>query len=345
MTATLDRSMALAYVAALTGNPCSTVTLQLKREAGGDDMRPTILHYSFDDDRLWQHIVWENTHGSGIWVMVNAGDLKGRRAANVTKARAVFVDDDKGALAPDAAQLANCRPSFSVGSKRGHHHYWLLSDGEALDRFSWAQSILASHFGTDAAVKDLCRVMRLPGTLHMKDRSAPFLVTFVAGSNLRYRIDDVVSAYPAATSKNPPRRATHKRGVPRSATPHKEAAALLGIVRRHCVLRWASVCPSDVSRETWRGIATNLVCAASGHPDLVEAAFAVFDALSAADSARYRPGETRRTWDGAIDSAGAVGPMTFRHMIDHGLPQVLATSGATSIIHAARLSLVARRRR
>jgi hypothetical protein len=337
--------MALAYVAALTGDPCSTVTLQLKREAGDDDLRLAIHHYSFDEDRLWEHIVWENTHGVGVWVMVNKGDLKGRRASNVQKARAVFIDDDNGQLPPGAPQLAKCPPSFSVQSKRGHHHYWLLVDGEALDRFSWAQSVLASHFGTDPAVKDLCRVMRLPGTLHVKDRSAPFLVTFVAGSNQRYRIDDVVAAYPAAESEAPSQRAAGAKRALRSQTPHKEAAALLGIVRRHRVLRWAAACPADVSRETWRGIATNLVCAASGHAALLDAAFVAFDTISAADGARYRPGETRRTWDGAVDSAMSAGPMTFRHMIAHGLPEALATPGATSIIHAARIAFAARSRR
>ena len=41
-----------------------------------------------------------NGNGAAVWVMINAGDGKGRRAENVTRVRAVFADLDGAPLQP-----------------------------------------------------------------------------------------------------------------------------------------------------------------------------------------------------------------------------------------------------
>ena len=43
-----------------------------------------------------------------------------------------------------------------------------------------------------------------------------------------------------------------------------------------------------------------------------------------------------------IDSVRTVGPMTFAHMAANGMPEEHWSAGATTLIHAARLSLRAR---
>ena len=344
---TPDRMMALRFLLALTGREDSTVTWQLKRDTPGDNLRLQVHHWDIVTDGLWNWLVGENLLGIAVYIMVNGGDLKGRKGANVVFLRALFVDDDKSELPPDSPRLQALPPSFSVKSKRGWHHYWLLVDGEELGRFQRAQQTLAAHLGTDRAVTDLSRVMRVPGFLHVKDRADPFLVTLAPGTGVRHTIDDVVAAYPlpASVRLRPARTPkVRQQGAHTAQPPRGEALALLAAIRQHAVFLWAEASPDEVSYEVWRGLGSNLACAACGHADLLEVAWNVFDEVSATDDRRYRPAATRTAWNGAVESAAAFGPMTFRHMVDNGLPESLVTSGASSIVHAARMLGAPRRR-
>lgn len=119
-----------------------------------------------------------NDAGAGIFVMVNAGDgvvhtgaRTCRTAANVVRVRALFVDLDGAPVAPVLA--APDVPDCIVQSSPGRWHaYWIVCDCPPSE-FSRAQLALAAKFGGDVAVKDLPRVMRLPGFVHRK--SEPFV--------------------------------------------------------------------------------------------------------------------------------------------------------------------------
>lgn len=107
-----------------------------------------------------------NRQGAGVFVMVNQGDLKGRKEANVQKVRAVFVDLDGAPLEP-VLQCA-APPHAVVETSPGRYHvYWRLSDC-GLQQFRTLQQALAARFGGDPSVNDLPRVMRLPGFYHRK---------------------------------------------------------------------------------------------------------------------------------------------------------------------------------
>jgi len=112
-----------------------------------------------------------NNQGAGIFVMVNRGDGQGRRTENVTGVRAVFVDLDQVPLSVlDSAPLP---PHLVVeSSPRRYHAYWVV-EGLSLKQFGPIQASLARRFGGDPTVKDLPRVMRLPGFYHRK--GVPFL--------------------------------------------------------------------------------------------------------------------------------------------------------------------------
>lgn len=112
-----------------------------------------------------------NAQGAGVFVMVNEGDQKGRKKENVIRARALFVDLDGSPLAP--VVHAAVKPHLVVESSPGRYHaYWLVKDC-ALDQFPQLQAALAEKFGGDPTVKDLPRVMRLPGFFHQKGE--PFM--------------------------------------------------------------------------------------------------------------------------------------------------------------------------
>lgn len=118
-----------------------------------------------------------NMLGGGVFLMVNRGDgivREGaktcRTIANVQSVRAVFVDLDGSPLDP---VLAHPKPPHAVieSSPGKWHCYWKINDCH-LNNFTRVQLALAKQFDGDPAVKDLPRVMRMPGFWHQK--STPF---------------------------------------------------------------------------------------------------------------------------------------------------------------------------
>ena len=89
------------------------------------------------------------------------------------KVRALFVDFDGAPLEP--VLQCGMPPQIAVDSSPGRYHaYWLVSDCPLQD-FTRIQVALAEKFGGDPSVKDLPRVMRLPGFCHRK--AEPVLTT------------------------------------------------------------------------------------------------------------------------------------------------------------------------
>ena len=127
-----------------------------------------------------------NAKGAGVYVTVNATDGKGRKAANITAVRALFVDFD----APDDDRVARLLglpipPTVIVESSQGKHHAYWVVDGIALDEFSVYQKQLIAYFTAqgdtpDKAVHDLPRVMRLDGFIHAKVKNGVASPAFVS---------------------------------------------------------------------------------------------------------------------------------------------------------------------
>ena len=138
-----------------------------KRKQG---VRAKVLHGS-----LRQHAE-ELTHlqqaGAGVFVMVNAGNgiihpgkQTCRCTENVVRVRALWIDLDGSPLEP---VLAAHHPDIVVeSSPERWHGYWLTNDCP-LDQFSDCQLRIATKFKGDPAIKDLPRVMRVPGFWHQK---------------------------------------------------------------------------------------------------------------------------------------------------------------------------------
>src|SRR5512139_3113467 len=112
--------------------------------------------------------------GAGVFTMINEGDLLGRKASNVIRVRALFVDLDGAPLEPI---VLDGGPHCVVESSPGRYHaYWKVKDCP-LEQFSALQRALAKRFGGDTRVNDRSRVMRVPGFLHLKGE--PFLTRIV----------------------------------------------------------------------------------------------------------------------------------------------------------------------
>lgn len=121
--------------------------------------------------------------GLGVFFTPNETDGHGRKTENITRVRAVFGDFDKEVRQSIRKLKKNkLSPHLIVRTSKGRFHiYWLVRDLE-LKQFKKFQQAIACNFGGDPAVCDLPRLMRLPGSLHLK--SNPYLVTAKISSNI-----------------------------------------------------------------------------------------------------------------------------------------------------------------
>ena len=120
--------------------------------------------------------------GFGAFITINETDGSGqRRRGNIIRARALFADADGAeqvARSREYIRTTNMRPTMVVKTSPNRaHFYWCRSD-IPLDKFTPLQTALRDRLGTDN-VTDLPRVMRLPGSLHLKNPATPHLVTLL----------------------------------------------------------------------------------------------------------------------------------------------------------------------
>ena len=159
---TADLVAAARFLTRLTdGEP---ITFQTFTDQGDERNLARILHGTLADHGNALQAL--NQAGAGVFLMVNAGDGLGRKAENVVRVRALFADLDGAPLAPVLA--AQPEPHLIIESSPSRYHaYWLVKDCP-LDRFTLLQAAIAAKFASDPKVKDLPRVMRLPGYWHQK---------------------------------------------------------------------------------------------------------------------------------------------------------------------------------
>lgn len=178
------------FIEALTGSPDGRVTFQTfdDNKERKDGRLAHVYHGTLAEhaDKLTRL----NKDGAGIFVTVNETNLKGRTAGDILAVRAVFCDFDDGPADSYAVE-----PSFIVYSVRGPQPYWLLEPGSSVEEFRLAQQQLAAFYGSDPAVHDPSRVMRLPGFFHCKGE--PVMVTGLRGAGRRQSLREVLAAHPA----------------------------------------------------------------------------------------------------------------------------------------------------
>ncbi|WP_288433863.1 DNA-primase RepB domain-containing protein, partial [uncultured Deinococcus sp.] len=176
------------------------VTVQTFKEAP-EAKRPDLIQIlHFDASEYEEHLprLQElNRAGAGIFVTVNETNGTGRKAKDVQTCRTQMLDLDGTPLPTEWA----VEPSIVVESSPAKYHvYWLLRDGD-LARFTDIQEKLAGQYGGDPAVKDVARVMRLPGTAHLKT-GTPFKTHFLEfHPERRYTQDELA---PLLVSTKPP---------------------------------------------------------------------------------------------------------------------------------------------
>jgi hypothetical protein len=148
---------------------------------------------------LVEKLVELSEQGAGIFVTINKTDGKGRTADNIIKVRAVFADDD--VPRPGPRQDWPLEPHIVVESSPVKFHYYWLVDDLPKKEFEPIQHTIAVTYGTDPSVKDLPRVMRLPGFPHRKGE--PFMTRIVSESSQRpYTANEIRAAFPPIVQPN-----------------------------------------------------------------------------------------------------------------------------------------------
>lgn len=140
------------------------------------------------------------------------GDIKNPKGTllrwdgNVINLNACFADFDSGSKESQIKTI-NSMPlpySLLIESKRGFHVYWMLkpsknTPSEDISLWRRIQTTIATTYGADKNCSNPSRLMRLPGSYHMK--SDPYLVEIKQANNVLYTIDELELAFPPPPRK------------------------------------------------------------------------------------------------------------------------------------------------
>ena len=149
-------------------------------------------------------------HGAGVYVTINETDGKGRKKENIVRIRAVWQEDDENFSGDFPIP-----PTLVVESSKGHfHRYWFLADHWPTDEqgcldFEGVMVRMISDYGSDKNVKDISRVLRVPGFLNRKPtketaREDAVRIHAVDLQLRRYTRAEILAAFPPiARTKKP----------------------------------------------------------------------------------------------------------------------------------------------
>lgn len=166
-------------------------TIQTFDDRGENKKLARVFHFDGNmPTRYATELSYLNENKAGIYLTVNETDGKGRKASNVIKVRSLFADLDGVPLAP----AMKFNPSLIVESSSTKYHcYWFTRD-TPVEAFSVMQEQIARILSSDPKVKDLPRVMRIPGFYHNKEE--PFLTKICSVSGVIYSYRELVEMFP-----------------------------------------------------------------------------------------------------------------------------------------------------
>ncbi|GBF26316.1 hypothetical protein MnTg02_01353 [bacterium MnTg02] len=184
-------------VAQFTFATFDDVVLPNGKKRGRGDLLNNCLDETLDE--LAPRLAELNAQGAGVFVMINAGDGKGRSDKHVSRVRAVWQDDDQGWQG-----RFPLLPSIEVQTSSGKHQRCWLTNGLSNKAHATVMDRLVASYGHDKNAKGLCRVLRLPGFYHRKGK--PVLVRLTSCSGTRYSHLEILKAFPPVERTKTPAR-------------------------------------------------------------------------------------------------------------------------------------------
>lgn len=131
-----------------------------------------------------------------IYVTVNETKAGERKKESITRARAIWVEDDKASQSPRTDWPI--KPSMIVESSPNKYHYYWMTSTKKFDEWDAVMETMVTKHGCDNKAKDLARVLRLPDFIHKKDVSKPFTTRIVESTGDVYSWLAIKAAFPPA---------------------------------------------------------------------------------------------------------------------------------------------------
>jgi hypothetical protein len=136
-----------------------------------------------------------NQKGAGIFFAYNKIG-QARSIENVERINAWAMEIDDIPKEEQMKKLYACpiSPSIIVESSNSYHAYWLAKDAK-LENAKKINKGLIQHFGSDKALSDISRLLRIPGFYHNKKE--PFMVRIeLADYGQRFTEEEMLECYP-----------------------------------------------------------------------------------------------------------------------------------------------------
>jgi len=192
------------------------LTFQLFPESGQG--KP--YHFTMPAKEAAAELIRKNRAGMGAFMMINEGDGRGRKSSHVKTVRAVFADLDSVSLQHAYDQLSkndqgalNLRPHMIVNTSPNKYHLYWLVENFPVAKFKSVQQSIAQKLGSDKAVCDLGRVMRVAGFFHNKAEPHPVKITNLTDAP-NYTFEEIIREFPLPEKKKP----VFRRKVQQSVT-------------------------------------------------------------------------------------------------------------------------------
>lgn len=138
-----------------------------------------------------------NRQGYGIFWTVNDFRNAIRRIDQLVQLRSWAIDMDEGTKSEQRARLhrSPLEPTLIVETKRGYQAYWNAKDAVPEHWNAIVLGRLVPFFGADKNARDIARILRVPGYLHLKDPTKPFLVKTVHTCPVAYTEQQIARAF------------------------------------------------------------------------------------------------------------------------------------------------------
>jgi hypothetical protein len=135
----------------------------------------------------------------GLFFLVNESDNPSKRTLkNIVRCRAIWIEDDITGKKREASSFP-VPPNIIVNSSPGKFHYYWLTDTTDTDEHQRVMQTLVNDWGCDPNARDISRIMRIPGTYHLKGK--PFLVTAEYLIKAPYKWGTLLDAFPPTEVK------------------------------------------------------------------------------------------------------------------------------------------------
>ena len=142
--------------------------------SGSEDPLEYALHGTLSD--CWESLVQLNCEGAVITATINQTNGVGRSVEDISRVRAIFIDDDQGV----DAERFTVQPHIQIETSADHYHYYWRVEDFPLSEFQTCQQQLAKRYQGDTRVQALNQSMQLPGFWRRKRLNSPRLPKILA---------------------------------------------------------------------------------------------------------------------------------------------------------------------